>query len=408
MALTYQKGILHLGGAGGRQPLNLQEVAECTDGPFYVYDLDAIEGRYQLLDQQLGDMPHQIHYALKANMHPKIVQALAKLGAGADVVSCGEMKFALENGVDASRVIFSGVGKTKSELREAIGAGIKQINVESIPELERIAKLAKEMKKRARVAFRLNPDVNPITHPYITTGFRENKFGMDFESIPALETLIRSHPDTLEFVGLTMHIGSQLLDLSALEEGLQKITELYQRLKNNGYPLQTLDVGGGLGIFYETDESDREIELIHEYAELIRKYCQPLQAEILVEPGRMIVARSGVLVGEVQYVKKTANKTFLILDTGMNHLMRPSLYQAFHRILPVQENSDRGITVYDVVGPICESSDVLGKDRALREVAEGEYLAIADTGAYGYSMASHYNAHALPTEYIWSKGNLSK
>ncbi len=373
-----------------------------TAGPVYIYDLDDVERRFQAMNKALGDVRHTIHYAMKANSHPAILAKFASLGAGADTVSGGEIKRALEAGIPASRIIFSGVAKTVAEIEFALKNKIKQINVESPQELERIAEVAERLGSRADVAFRLNPDVNPQTHPYITTGFRENKFGMDESFMPELVAILKSHSDHLKLRGLTMHIGSLLFDLGVFREAITKTIAIHRQFVAQGFPLDRLDIGGGLGIRYETEDASSEFSMMQAYGTMVRELIKDLNVELLTEPGRILVARAGLLVGEVQYIKPTTNKTFAILDTGMHHLLRPALYSAKHRVLPVVAGVGKP-NRYDIVGPICESSDFLAKDVELAPLKAGDLVAMADAGAYGFSMASRYNSHDLPQEIVVSQ-----
>jgi diaminopimelate decarboxylase len=305
--------------------------------------------------------------------------------------------------------MFSGMGKTGGELELAIGRGIKQINVESPQELDRIIALARALGKRPRVAFRMNPDVDAKTHPYISTGLRENKFGMGEHFIPDLIASLQLADGAVEPVGLTMHIGSQLTDIAPIEDAIRRTSGYFERFRAAGFPLVSMDVGGGLGIPYSEEHRvpSRDLELIAGYGVMLKRALKDFPGRVLCEPGRILVGSCGTLLGEVQYVKETPHRNFLILNTGMHHLIRPSLYEAFHRIMPVVENRDRSPKVYDVVGPICESSDVLGKERTMPEVRQGEWLAIADAGAYGIAMASTYNEHELPEQFFWEGGRLS-
>ncbi len=351
----------------------------------------------------------EIHYAMKANGANRILRTFRSEGTGIDTVSGGEIRHALAVGFPPGEIIFSGVGKTRTELELAIGLGIKQINVESPQELQRIIALARALGKKPRCAFRVNPDVDAKTHPYITTGFRENKFGMGDHFLPELRLILASAGDAVELVGLTLHIGSQLQDLAPLEDAIRKTLPIFYSLQEEGHPMRTFDVGGGLGIRYQEEHTlpPRDLALIEEYGALLRRALKGFAGQVLCEPGRILVGSCGTLVGEVQYLKETPDRNFVILNTGMHHLLRPALYQAHHRILPLVLHPDRQIKRYDVVGPICESSDVLGKERELQEIFQGEFLAIADAGAYGYSMATLYNEHPLPKEFFWEEQVLS-
>lgn len=406
MAFFYRDGNLWVGRKDASSPARrVRDVLPTPwHKPVYVYDLDDVERRYKALDRALAPAEHSIHYAMKANSHPAILARLATLGAGVDTVSGGEVKAALDAGVAAKKIIFSGVAKTAAEIELALSSGIKQINVESPQELERIARIAERLGVVADVALRLNPDVNPKTHPYITTGFRENKFGMDESFMPELVDRLKRDSSRLRLRGLTMHIGSLLFDLGVIREAIEKTIKVHKSLLNDGFRLDRLDIGGGLGIRYETDDDSEEYSLISEYGKMARAATKDLGIELLVEPGRVLVARAGLLVGEVQYIKPvaTSGKTFAIVDTGMHHLLRPALYGSKHRILPLSGHDKSRRRSYDVVGPICESSDVIAKSVELPELEQGDLLGIADAGAYGFAMASRYNSHELPHEVIVS------
>ena len=405
MAFFYRDGKLKVGSP--TRHLDVEELARSADGPVYIYDLDEIDRRAHALEKAFVGTPNTIHFAMKANSHHEILRTLNERGAGVDTVSAGEIKRALEAGLPAAKIVFSGVAKTKAEIEFALHAKIKQINVESPQELTRIAEIAERMGTVAHVAFRLNPDVNPKTHPYITTGFRDNKFGMDESFIPELLMILAKRGRHLHLRGLTMHIGSLLFDLEVLREAIAKTLKVHRGIEESGHRLDRLDIGGGLGIRYETEDESSEYTMIEAYGRMVRQAIEGLDVELLTEPGRIIAARAGILVGEVQYIKATQAKTFAILDTGMHHLIRPALYGAKHRVLPVTL-SDRPKVVYDVVGPICESSDFLAKETALPEIQSGDLIAIADAGAYGYAMASSYNSHALPSELVVRAGHLAK
>lgn len=362
--------------------------------PIYVYDLDFIAQRFQAMAKALKNV--RLFYAMKANSNPGVLSKLKSLGAGADVVSLGEIKRALECGFQPQDIVYSGVGKTKFEISEALKLGIYQINVESLPELERIGKLAREMDKKAQVALRLNPDVDIKTHPYIATGLKDNKFGMELSLIPALTSCLKNYADSISLVGVSLHLGSQMLEFSGYEEALQKLKKVYLDLKKDFPELKKFDFGGGLGIFYDRVDLALEESLLQQYAKITLETLSDLNCELQSEPGRWLVAHCGALITQVQYIKETSAKTFVIVDAGMNHLIRPSLYEASHRIEPLLKGTSA--MVADVVGPICESSDFFAKDRSLTTVKEGDFLAVMDSGAYGYSMASVYNLQELPLE----------
>ncbi|MCM2282088.1 MAG: diaminopimelate decarboxylase [Bdellovibrionaceae bacterium] len=406
MPFTYRENRLFCG------ERDLLDLARSVSGPIYVYSVQDILERARRLRSAFGRVPHAIHYAMKANGNAEILRRLAREGLGADTVSAGEIEDALAAGFAPNSIVFSGVGKTRHEIEFAVRLGIKQINIESPQELERVAQVAMHLEKPIDVAFRMNPDVNPQTHPYITTGFRENKFGMDESFLPELLRILQRDGARVRLRGLTLHIGSQLTELASLEEAITKTLPVFHDLRGRGFPLDRFDIGGGLGIHYGSDDTSAEFQLMSEYGQLVHRLLGAtlptsgrmndgsLGCEIMCEPGRMLVARSGLLIGQVQYIKSTPQKTFVILDTGMHHLLRPALYQAQHRVLPLETRVDSITKPYDIVGPICESSDVLAKNVVLPEIRQGDYVAIADAGAYGYSMASFYNRHALPTEIV--------
>lgn len=383
--MNYKANILYFAGR------NLKTLAKKYGTPIYIYDLDGIANVIDDFKKALGPTC-EIHYASKANAHPAILKLMKQKGVGIDAVSKGEIKAALDVGISAKDIIFSGVAKTVSELQFAISKNIKSINVESVGELKRIARLAQEKKKFVDVAIRFNPDVDAKTHPYITTGFRENKFGMDKSFIPEIKSILKKSR-FMRLKGMTIHIGSQLTDLKPFRDAIRKTLPYYKAFQSEGFPLEFFNVGGGLGISYQSET----IPSLQSYGAMIQRELKGLGAKILCEPGRILVGGSGVLLTEVQYMKSAPSKNFLIVDTGMHHLLRPSLYGAYHDILPVVRRSGQ-VKTYDVVGPICESSDFLGRDREFKGVKERDLLAILDVGAYGYSMASTYNAHALPRE----------
>jgi diaminopimelate decarboxylase len=406
MAYFYRDGVLKVGSSSVFADVG--ELAKAEGRPTYIYDLGDIKTRFEAYRSALGALNSSIHYAMKANSHPLLLKRLASWGAGVDTVSAGEVKRAIEAGFKPEKIIFSGVAKTKKEIEYAVSQGIKQINVESPAELRRIVEIARKLGKKIDVAFRMNPDVDPKTHPYITTGFRENKFGMDESFLPELIATLRDSKDYVQLRGLTMHIGSLLFDLGVLKEALEKTLLVHSHLEEQGFTLDRFDIGGGLGIRYETDDVTDEMQMLKTYGDMVTqvftsRFGAKPKIEILAEPGRIIVARSGLLVSEVQYVKRAPAKTFAVVDTGMHHLLRPALYQAKHRILPVAP-SHSAPQSYDVVGPICESSDVLAKNVSLPEVKEGDLLAIADAGAYGFAMANTYNSHELPSEVVIEDG----
>ncbi|MGZ3768880.1 MAG: diaminopimelate decarboxylase [Bdellovibrio sp.] len=362
--------------------------------PIYAYDLDFIALRYQTLSRALRGV--KLFYAVKANPNFEVLSKFKSLGAGADVVSLGEIKRALESGFEVNDIVYSGVGKTRHEISEALKLGIYQINVESLPELKRVGELAKAAGKKASVALRLNPDIDIKTHPYIATGLKNNKFGMELSLIPQLVSCLKEFPESLKLVGISLHLGSQMLEFAGYKEALNKLKKVFVNLQNDFPTLRRFDFGGGLGIFYDRLDLELEQSLLNDYAQITLETLGDLKCELQSEPGRWLVGHAGVLIAEVQYIKETSAKKFVILDSGMNHLIRPSLYEAEHTILPLIKKEET--VKVDVVGPICESSDFFAKDITMNAVAEGEFVAILDAGAYGYSMASVYNLQELPLE----------
>ncbi len=385
---------------------NISEFSKKKEHPFYIYNLDYIEKRYKKLNTSFRDIKLSTHYAIKANNNIHILKKFIELGSGFDVVSGGELALVLKYGATPNSIIFSGVGKSKTELSLAINSNIKQINVESFSELKRITKLSKDLKKIANIALRLNPNINPETHPYITTGLKENKFGIEENNLHKITSWIKSNKDVLNLKGITMHIGSQITSLSPISNAIEKLKSIHLNLIHEGFKLQTINIGGGLGMDYSSGDIEEEERLIDSYGLLASDMLRDLNVEVLIEPGRILVARCGALVSTVQYIKTTSYKNFIILDTGMHHFMRPSLYQASHRIVPLINNESRKKVLYDVVGPICESSDFIGKDRYISEIKELEKVAILDAGAYGHVMSNNYNLHSESEEVVISNNQI--
>lgn len=373
---------------------NLIDFCDGYEGPFYLYDLKFLEQRIQLMQKNLPQV--DIFYAMKANAHPEILQLMANRGLGADVVSLGEIEAALKAGFSPQKIIYSGVAKTVRELEKSINLGIRQINVESLPELERLIQICQSLKKPMDIALRLNPDIDIQTHPYIATGLRDNKFGIELSMLEQALQLLRQQK-FVNLSGISLHLGSQMHQLEPFKEALLKLKPIFLNLQKE-FGSQVFDIGGGLGIFYEQTDLEKEELLLNQYSEIVRSVFSDIQVQLQTEPGRFLVAHCGYLISQVQYIKQTSYKTFLILDTGMNHLMRPALYEAYHQILPLKLSSQQ--KTYDIVGPICESADFLGKERILSEVQQGDFVAIMDAGAYGRSMANEYNLQPMPEEVI--------
>lgn len=375
----------------------LTEIARGAGTPVYAYSSDFLKKRVEEWTTAFRGHPTLSCFAVKANAHPKVLKTLGSLGLGADVVSVGEMELALAAGIPAERIVFSGVGKTKKEIRRALEAGIHCLNVESAEELAEVADIGRQLGKKAPIALRINPDIDPKTHPYIATGLACTKFGIDVATAKSLAKEFGGHP-SLHWKGLACHIGSQIQDLEPFRESARQLVALAKELKAFGVTLTTLDLGGGLGIRYEGEIPPT----IQSYADVILKEVAPSGLSLILEPGRILVAESGVLLTEVVRVKKTAAKNFVIVDAAMNDLMRPALYEAYHRIVPLKEIS--GKMTADVVGPICETADTLGFDRTLGEVRTGDLLMIQNAGAYGATMSSTYNARPLARQ-VWVEGN---
>ena len=381
----YRDGVLYA------EDVALPRIAEAHGSPCYVYSRATLERHWLAFDSALGDHPHLICYAVKANSSLAVLNVLARLGSGFDIVSVGELERVLRAGGEPSRVVFSGVGKRAEEMRRALEVGIRCFNVESEAELRRLNQVAGELGVEAPVSIRVNPDVDAQTHPYISTGLKENKFGVDIQAAPALyrQAADMAH---LRVVGVDCHIGSQLTQLSPFVDALKRVLELARTLEAEGIGLDHLDLGGGLGVRYR----DETPPLPDAYARALFEGLADTRYEILLEPGRAIAGNAGVLLTRVEYLKHTPHKDFAIVDGAMNDLIRPALYGAWQEIVPVapREGAARR---YDVVGPVCETGDFLGKDRDL-VLAEGDLLAVRSAGAYGYTMSSNYNTRPRAAE----------
>lgn len=369
----------------------LSEVAAAVDTPCFVYSRQALTQAYRQFDQAFSGLPHLLCYAVKANPNLAILNLFARLGAGFDIVSGGELARVLAAGGDAKRVVFSGVGKTAAEMRAGLEAGILCFNVESQSELERLNQVAGEMGCKAPVSLRVNPDVDPKTHPYISTGLKQNKFGVEYGLAFELYQRAAALPH-LRVRGIDCHIGSQITDVSPFLAALDKVLDLVDRLQAVGISIQHLDLGGGVGIRYR-DETPIDIA---QYAAAVRARLAGRSIKLLLEPGRILVGNAALLLTRVAYLKPGSEKSFAVIDAAMNDLMRPALYDAYHEILPVAPHSGTQ-HVYDVVGPVCESGDFLGKNRYL-VLDEGDLLAVMSAGAYGMSMSSNYNTRPRAAE----------
>ena len=376
--------------------VDLEGLADEVGTPTYVYAQATVERHYRVFDAAFAGHPHLVCYAMKANPNGAILRRMAQLGAGADIVSGGELFRALRAGIPAARIVFSGVGKTEAELAAALEAGVLSINVESEPELARLARVAAARGQVARVALRVNPDVDAKTHPYIATGLKESKFGVPIEDARRIAADVKASPH-LCLTGVDCHIGSQLVDLSPLMQALDSVLALVDDLRAAGHSVEHVDLGGGLGIPYQGEVTPQPAEL---GAAVVAKMAGRPEALIL-EPGRVIVGNAGILLTRVLYVKRAAGRTFVIVDAAMNDLLRPSLYKAHHDIWPVRR-SERPLQTVDVVGPICESGDTFAVQRALPAAAAGELLAVLSAGAYGFAMASTYNSRPRAAEVLVS------
>jgi len=371
--------------------VSLTEIAAQHGTPCYVYSRATIERHWHAFDAALADVDHLVCYAVKANSNLGVLNVMAQLGSGFDIVSVGELERVLRAGGDPNKIVFSGVGKRADELRRALEVGIHCFNVESAAELERLNEVAAAMGKRAPVSLRVNPDVDAKTHPYISTGLKENKFGIDITEAPALYARA-ARMAHIEIIGIDCHIGSQLTQVRPFVDALQRVLALVDQLAEQGITLKHLDIGGGLGITYREEMPPSPVD----YAGALLPQLRARGMKVLIEPGRAIVGNAGVLLTRVEYLKKTEHKNFAIVDAAMNDLLRPALYGAWQEIVPV---SPRGgeLQPYDVVGPVCETGDFLGKDRALC-IAPGDLLAIRSAGAYGFSMSSQYNSRPRAAE----------
>lgn len=377
-------------GALFAEEIAVADLAERFGTPLYVYSRATLERHFRAFDEAFGEHPHQVCYAVKANSNIAVLNVLARLGAGFDIVSGGELTRVLRAGGNPDKIVFSGVGKTADEMELALKAGIHCFNVESAAELELLNLVAGEQDKIARIAIRVNPDVDAQTHPYISTGLKENKFGVDIEEAPSLYQHAADLPH-IEVIGVDCHIGSQLTKLTPFEDALKRVLDLVDRLQAKGIPIRHLDLGGGLGVRYR-DETPPEPA---EYIAALLKHI-PADMPVHIEPGRAIAANAGVFITRVLYLKPTTHKNFAVVDGAMNDLIRPSLYSAWMDIIPVVPH-DADCREWDIVGPVCETGDFLGKQRTL-SLESGDLLAIRSAGAYGFSMASNYNSRNRAAE----------
>ena len=370
----------------------LSDIAQQVGSPTYVYSRATIERHWRAFDDAFAGLPHCVCYAVKANSNIAVLNVLARLGSGFDIVSGGELARVLAAGGSADKVVFSGVGKTKAEISEALQKKIRCFNVESLPELGRINEVATELGMMAPISIRVNPDVDAQTHPYISTGLKENKFGIAIEEAEDVYQQAQQMSN-IEITGVDCHIGSQLTSVEPFVDALKRVLALIDRLAALGINLHHLDIGGGLGITYKDETPPTPAE----YAAALTGLLEGRQIEVLMEPGRAIVGNAGVLLTKVEYLKPTEDRHFAIVDAAMNDLLRPALYQSWQDIVPVQRDRTEPVEQYDIVGPVCETGDFLGKDRAL-SIQEGDLLAIKSAGAYGFTMSSNYNSRPRAAE----------
>ncbi|MHA7855791.1 diaminopimelate decarboxylase [Marinobacter shengliensis] len=367
-------------------------IAERFGTPAYVYSRATLERHYRAYDSALNGRPHLVCYAVKANSNLAVLNVLARLGAGFDIVSAGELERVLRAGGDPARVVFSGVGKQEWEMKRALEVGVRCFNVESDTELDRLNKVAGELGVRAPVSLRVNPDVDAGTHPYISTGLKENKFGIDIAEAPQVYARAAALPN-LDVHGVDCHIGSQLTSVSPFLDALDRVLVLIDTLADQGIHIRHLDMGGGLGVTYNQEQPPQPADYVKALAERLGDR----ELELIMEPGRSIAANAGILLTRVEFLKCTEHRNFAIIDAAMNDLIRPALYSAWQAIIPVQPHQDGEEKAWDLVGPVCETGDFLGKDRQLRLKA-GDLLAVRSAGAYGFVMASNYNTRNRPPE----------
>jgi diaminopimelate decarboxylase len=388
----YKDGVLHA------EDVSVADIARNVGTPVYVYSAATLRRHYEVFDEALAGMDHLICFAMKANSNLAVIKLLGDMGAGVDVVSGGEYRRAVAAGIPGERIVFSGVGKTREEMRLALTGGIRQFNLESEPEMHALSEVATELGVTAPVTVRVNPDVDAKTHAKIATGKSENKFGIPIARAREVYAEIRDLPG-LKVVGIDVHIGSQLTDLAPFRAAYEKVAALTHALREDGHEITRLDLGGGLGIPYERDNQAPPLPI--EYGQVIRETVGDLGCEIEIEPGRLIAGNAGIMVSSVIYLKQGEGRDFLILDSAMNDLVRPSMYDAYHDIVPVQEPAP-GVdqSPYDIVGPVCETGDTFAKARNLPPLAAGDLVAFRSAGAYGAVMASEYNSRPLIPEVL--------
>jgi len=377
---------------------DVAELATTHGTPLFIYSRATIERHWHAFDQAAGERPHLVCYAVKANSNLAVLNVMARLGSGFDIVSKGELCRVIAAGGDVNKVVFSGVGKTLEEIAFALEKGIYCFNVESAAELDRIQAVAAKINKPAPVSLRVNPDVDAGTHPYISTGLKENKFGISIEDAEALYLKAEMYSHII-IKGIDSHIGSQLTEITPFLDAMDRVLILVDKLAAQGIELSHIDVGGGLGVCYDNEQPPHP----NEYAKAIADKLSGREITLLYEPGRAIMANAGILVTEVEFIKTNDVRNFAIVDAAMNDLIRPALYQAWQNIIPVNNKNDADVATYDIVGPVCETGDFLGKDRELA-ISAGDYLAVRSSGAYGFTMSSNYNSRPRAAE-IMVDGN---
>lgn len=376
------------------EDMAIENIAKEVGTPFYLYSKETLEHHFKVFDKAFSDVPHITCYAVKANSNIAILDIFGRLGGGADIVSGGELFRALRSGMSPDKIVYSGVGKKAEEIDFALKSDILMFNIESSQELEVINQRAEKLGKKARISIRINPDVDPKTHPYISTGLKKSKFGIDIKK--ALSGYRRARElKNIEVVGVDCHIGSQITEIGPFKDAVRKIKELVVTLTSEGFAIKYLDLGGGLGIPYNAEEPPLPLE----YARTIIEEVRGLGCTLILEPGRLLVGNAGILVTRVLYTKDAEEKSFVIVDAGMNDLIRPSIYGSFHFIQPVKKE-ERPNAMVDVVGPVCESGDFLAKERQMPEARQGELLAVMSGGAYGFAMASNYNSRPRVAEVL--------
>ena len=377
------------------EDIPVQQLAEQFGTPLYVYSRATLERHWHAFDSAFGNRPHLICFAVKSCSNIGVLNIMAELGSGFDIVSQGELERVLAAGGDASKVVFSGVAKSREEIMRALEVGIRCFNVESVSELKHINQIAGEMGKIAPISLRVNPDVDAHTHPYISTGLKENKFGVSVNEAREVYKLASTLPN-IKITGMDCHIGSQLTELQPFLDATDRLIILMEQLKEDGIKLKHIDLGGGLGVTYTDETPPHPSDYANALLEKLKNYPE---LEIILEPGRAISANAGILVAKVQYLKNNESRNFAITDTGMNDMIRPALYEAYMNIVEIDRTLTREKAIYDVVGPVCETSDFLGKQREL-SIAEGDYIAQCSAGAYGASMSSNYNSRPRTAEVL--------